>query len=90
MVIKTSLMSRCSECKGTGLVKKISIQHCCDLGCYRCENSRALGLYEECSTCWATGTKHTTINGNEKTYDIFSIKRFQKDSQKVRMSSNTE
>ena len=52
-------MSRCSECQGIGLVKKISVQFCCELGCFQCENSKTLGMYEECSSCWGTGKLYT-------------------------------
>ena len=48
-------MSRCPECQGIGLVKKISETFCCELGCFQCENSKTLGMYEECPFCWGTG-----------------------------------
>ena len=44
----------CTVCGGHGLVRK-NINKCCEKTCYKCENTKKLGLYEECSFCNGSG-----------------------------------
>jgi len=62
--------TRCNQCMGIGLIKKniqntSNIPNCkctSNLSCYKCENNKFKGLYEECETCWGSGKKiGTTI-----------------------------
>jgi len=56
---------RCDKCQGIGMVLKntqnvSNIPKCpctSDLPCYKCENNKFKGLYEECETCWGSGKK---------------------------------
>ena len=57
--------TRCEQCQGIGLIKKntqntLNIPKCTctsGLSCYKCENNKFKGLYEECETCWGSGKK---------------------------------
>ena len=52
-------MPRCTRCNGSGLIKQSATKLCLHCGgtvCYLCEQSRRNGMYEECPTCFASGT----------------------------------
>ena len=57
--------TRCEQCQGIGLVKKNTqniahIPKCICAGktsCFKCENNKFKGLYEECETCCGSGKK---------------------------------
>ena len=44
----------CEICKGCGLTKHKKKQ-CCEKGCYKCENTKRLGMYKECAFCKGSG-----------------------------------
>ena len=68
------LEKQCIECKGSGLIKKKTSFKCNNcknknsLWCYKCENVKFKGYYNECPICFGIGS----INIDKTTKKISS------------------
>lgn len=69
---RTVSKKSCTDCDGSGLVKKKVDDSCLKCkrynfrACFYCENRRSRGLYEECSKCYGSGETITYTKNKAK------------------------
>ena len=56
---------QCDNCKGIGLIVKITYCENCSSTCWKCENKKKNGKYRECFYCHGTGKKNIIKKYNE-------------------------